>query len=90
MIEVSEVRKKLRISHNQLDDDIQDDIDAALLDMDRVGIDTVNPDKLVDKAVELYCKAQFNYLGKGEQFQKNYEELRNALSVSAKYRKADD
>ena len=41
---------------------------------------------MVDKAVELYCKAQFDYLGKGEQFLKNYEGLRDSMSMAEGYR----
>ena len=86
MITAEQVRKKMRISHCRMDDDIASDIEAARLDMGRVGIDPGADDALVDKAVELYCKAQFDYLGKGEQFQGHYERLRDAMSRAAEYR----
>ena len=54
--------------------------------MRRVGINIDKDDVLLDKAVELYCKAQFDYLGKGEQFQQNYEKLRDAISLAGDYR----
>ena len=92
MISAAEIRTKMRISHSGLDTDIQDNIDAALLDMGRVGVDTTVDDKLTDKAIELYCKAEFDYLGKGAEFKKNYEGLRDALSVAEGYRheRSDD
>ena len=86
MITAEQVRKKMRISHSRMDDDIASNIEAARLDMGRVGIDPEADDALVDKAVELYCKAQFDYLGKGEQFRENYESLRDAMSMAEGYR----
>ncbi|MDE6903115.1 MAG: hypothetical protein K2P22_10285 [Lachnospiraceae bacterium] len=86
MIKAEQVRKKMRISHSCMDDDIDSNIKAARLDMSRVGINPEVDDALVDKAVELYCKAQFDYLGKGEQFRQNYEELRDSMSMAEEYR----
>lgn len=56
MISVEEVRKRMRITHAYMDDDIRSNMEAARLDMGRVGIDAGKDDALVDKAVELYCK----------------------------------
>lgn len=86
MISAESIRKKMRISHNKMDDEINDNIKAARLDMSRVGIDESKDNSLTDKAIELYCKAQFDYLGKGEQFQNNYEKLRDSMSLAEKYR----
>lgn len=88
MISAEEVRTKMRISHAKLDGDIQDNIDAALLDMRRVGVKVSNDtdNKLVYKAIELYCKAEFDYLGKGAEFKKNYETLRDAMSIAKGYK----
>lgn len=85
MISVEDVRKRMRITHAYIDDDIRSNMKAARLDMSRVGINTKKNDALMDKAVELYCKAQFDYLGKGEQFRKNYEDLRDAMSMAEVY-----
>ncbi|WP_251205367.1 hypothetical protein [Acetatifactor aquisgranensis] len=86
MMTAEQVRKKMRISHSRTDDDISGNIEAARLDMARVGIDPGADDALVDKAVELYCKGQFDYLGKGEQFMQNYERLRDAMSMAEGYK----
>lgn len=79
------VRKSMRINHKLLDDEIKSNIDTALRDMSRVGVDTSKNDRLIDKACELYCKAQLNYQGKGEQYQKLYEKLRDEMSLSSEY-----
>ncbi len=86
MISAESIRKKMRISHNKMDDEINDNIKAARLDMSRVGIDESKDNSLTDKAIELYCKAQFDYLGKGEQFQNNYEKLRDSMVLAGEYR----
>ena len=86
MIKAEEIRKKMRISHANLDSDIDDNIIAARLDMSRAGIGESIDDALTDKAIELYVKAQFDYLGKGDQFQKQYENLRDSMSLAGKYR----
>lgn len=85
MISTERIREKMRITHAHADGDIADNIEAARLDMSRVGINTQKDNALLDKAVELYCKAQFDYLGKGEQFLKNYENLRDAISLAGEY-----
>lgn len=86
MISAQQIRERMRISHAFMDDDIESNIQAARLDMSRAGIDVEKGDALMDKAVELYCKAQFNYLGKGEYFLNNYERTRDAMSMSGIYR----
>ena len=86
MISAAEIRKSMRISHIALDNDIERDINAARLDMSRVGIDEKKDNALIDKAIELYCKAQFDYLGKGEQFHKAYEKLIDSMALSEEYR----
>ena len=90
MISAAQIRTKMRISHSRLDEDISSNIDAARLDMGRVGVSLEKDDALTDKAVELYCKAQFDYLGKGEQFRENYERLRDAMSGCGEYRRGAD
>lgn len=86
MISVEDIRKSMRISHNASDGEISRDMDAARLDMNRAGIDEKKDNALIDKAIELYCKAQFDYLGKGEQFQKAYDKLIDSIALSEEYR----
>lgn len=80
-----DIKKSMRIQHDELDDEIQRNIDTALLDMSRVGVNVDKESRLIDKACELYCKYQFNYGGKGEEYKANYEQLRDALSLAGDY-----
>lgn len=90
MIDAKTIRLSMRISHDKLDGDIQRNIDTCLLDLKRVGVDTAKESELLDKACELYCKWQCDYMGKGEQHEKNYNALRDALSLSREYRERND
>lgn len=83
---LDDVKANLRISGNALDDDIQGDIDAALADLERVGIDVTDQSQpLIIKAVKLYCRWQQDYMGKGEQYCKAYTGLMQALSLAGDY-----
>lgn len=86
MITVEDIKKSIRITHNLLDDDIQRKINAALRDMSRVGIDSKRDDPLIDNACELYCKYQYDFLGKGEEYKAHYEEARDSMSLAGDYR----
>ncbi len=80
------VKKNLRITSAALDDDLQGDIDAALMDLQRVGIDVTDQSQpLIIKAVKLYCRWQQDYMGKGEQYCKAYTGLMQALSLAGDY-----
>ena len=88
-IYVENIRRSMRISPDRLDGEIADNIETCLTDLKRVGINVCEnkePDALINKACELYCKADFDYAGKGEQFRKSYESLRDALSLSGDYK----
>lgn len=96
------IKKNLRISHDNLNSEIQDDVNAALLDMRRVGVSPylyengavktdeegykVLKDELVRKAIEFYMKWQYDYMGEAEKWNAAYEKLRDALSLSEEYR----
>ena len=87
MISVESIRKKLRLSENVFDDEIKDNISACLEDLERTGV-IVTPDKshrLLDKAIELYNKWQFDFRGKGETYKVNYEATRDSMSLSPIY-----
>lgn len=84
------IKIALRKHHTELDNDITTSIHACLLDMRRVGIAAsvaveTSEDALIYKAVELYCKWQYDFNGKGEKFEKAYNSLRDALSLCEDY-----
>ena len=87
---LTKIKLSMRISHNAIDDDIDSNIDACMLDLQRVGVHKniavkKSADALICKAAELYCKWQFDYNGKAEKFEKAYINLRDALSLCDDY-----
>lgn len=88
MIDVTKARTSIRL-HNaspEIDEEISSVIEAAVLDMKRVGIDAgTDKDELVDCAIIAYLRWQFDYCGKASQYEKAYSDLRNALSMSSGY-----
>lgn len=90
---VKDIRSSMRIKHSALDDDIRNNIESAAADMAMVGVQpysdtenkTLKEDPLIRKAVELYCKAQADYMEKGDRFEASYEKLRDSLSLCGDY-----
>lgn len=91
---LTKVKMSLRISSDTLNDDISINIDAALLDMNRVGIKTTDAkkedgatyDALILACVILYCKWIYNYIDKGEEWHTAYERLRDTMARCGDYR----
>ena len=89
---LEKIKLSMRIFHTMLDLGIIQEIETCMLDMRRVGVSSDvatidSEDALIVKAAELYCKWQNDFNGKGEQFQKAYENLRDALSLCDDYAK---
>lgn len=87
---LKKIKLSMRMFHNALDDDLNANIAACMLDLQRVGIaaniaKATSEDALINKAAELYCKWQSDYAGKGEQYEKAYTKLRDALSLCGDY-----
>lgn len=59
MVDVSEVKARLRINHNSLNDQFEADILAAKAELKRVGVSSEvvesNNNPLIDKAIISYC-----------------------------------
>lgn len=95
---LEQLKTSLRISHNKLDDDLKANILACIEDLKKVGVTVIEYDGNEDdflgnelqlKAIELYIKWQYDFNGKGEQFRKNYESLRDSMALSNLYNGGD-
>ena len=78
MLTVQELRPYLRLTSEKLDSEIQGTMDAAKLDLSTSG-DVDNA--LTDMAVKLYARWKFNYADKGDQYRRDYLELKTALAL---------
>nr|DAY73528.1 MAG TPA: tail connector protein [Caudoviricetes sp.] len=83
---IETAKKSLRITHNNFDEEIVDMTDAALEDLRAAGIEaTATGSALGRQAVILYCKWMYDFMGKGEEYRKAYERLRNSMSTGGVY-----
>ena len=86
------IKAALRIGSttDAYDNEIDDLINAAKIDLARVGVLEVKldgADSLVRKAITAYCKANFGWNNPdAERLQAAYEQLKKDLSLSADYR----
>ena len=82
---LDKIKKSLRISHSKLDEDIQANINACLLDLTIAGVTAKAEDELIIQAVKLYCKWQFDFCGGADRFEKAYYNLKMALALNGDY-----
>lgn len=84
------VKKALRISASTTiyDDDVQDLIDAALLDLGIAGIAAYETDKLVLMAVKTYCRMHFGNVAMDEydRLAKSYDVQKAQLQTASDYK----
>lgn len=84
---LEKIKLALRIRNNAADDDIQENIDAALFDLRIAGVLCLDEsDPLIIQAVKLYCKANYGLENKDyEKYQKAYCNLRDSLALCGDY-----
>lgn len=88
---LNKIKKALRITHEELNDEILDLIDAAMMDLSISGIvNFPENDPLVLRAVTLYCKAHFGLSNdESEKFLQGYTSLKIHLALCGDYNHAD-
>lgn len=85
------VKKALRVSHDALDDEITDLIEAARSDLAVSGVNvtlvTMDADALIKRAIITYAKAHFvNDVDQAERYQVSYDLLKGHLTLAGDYR----
>lgn len=89
---VSKIRKSIRITTKEFDDQIKGYCDFVKQDliahnMDERNWSTVDP--LVYMCCELYCKYMFDYENKGEWYHTRYRALRDNMVTMMRYINAE-
>lgn len=82
------MRDALRISSKSdaITDEINDSIQACKQDLKAVGVKSINEeDALIIRALKLYCRAEFNFNGKGEQYRESYDMQKMSLCLDSDY-----
>lgn len=84
---LDKIKLALRIDGTEFDTEIQDLVDACLLDLKISGVKTYEPDdKLILRAVITYCRAHFD--SSNPDFEKlctSYDYLKSHLSLCIEY-----
>lgn len=89
---LQKVKLALRTSHSQLDEDIQADINACLVDLKVHGVVyAATDDPLIFNAVKLWCKSLYtDDPAKSAAFLQRYKELRDCLKIAKGYGRPDE
>lgn len=85
---VDKIRISLRISNTgeAIVNEISDSIEACKLDLKSSGIKRIDEnDALIIRAIKLYCRSDFNFNGKGEQYYQSYELQKMSLCLDSDY-----
>lgn len=84
---LEKVKLALRIKSNSLNDEIQELIQSAKLDLKISGVKKIDEaDPLIAQAIKTYCKANFGLDNKdSEKYQKSYDMLKQHLSLCGDY-----
>ena len=84
---LNKVKVALRVTNTVFDDEIQDIIDACILDLSTTGVKKLdNQDALIIRAVITYAKAYFGLDNKdADRYLKSYEMIKTHLSLSNDY-----
>lgn len=90
---LTKIKTALRITHSKLDEDIQSEIDACLLDLEVCGVAYAHTaDPLILNAVKLWCRAQYtDDTNKAAEYLRRYDALKASLMMAEGYAwEADD
>ncbi|KZL94363.1 head-tail connector protein [Clostridium magnum] len=86
---LNKIKLSLRVDDTDLDEDIQDAIDAAVADLQLSGIiksKIVDTDPLIVRAIKTFCKAEFSSDDKeANRYRECYDMLKTHLSLSTDY-----
>lgn len=84
---LGKVKLALRISHDKLDADIQDEIDACLTDLHVCGVTHADAtDPLMLNAIKLWCRSVFtDDSAKAAEYLRRYEALKSSLMMAEGY-----
>ena len=84
---LDKVRQALRITHNKLDDELQDVINACIYDLTIAGVKNIDEnDPLIQQAVKTYAKAEYEQdVNKANRLTQAYVSLKIALCLCGDY-----
>lgn len=84
---LSKIKAAIRRTHDRLDEDLQADIDACLIDLAVCGINTPDEtDPLIFNAIKLWCRAyNTDDPVRSAEYMRRYENLKACLMMAEGY-----
>lgn len=84
---LEKIKLALRIKTAMFDDEITDLLEACKIDLRLAGVNKIEEtDPLIQRAVILYCKANFGLENKDSvRYQNSYDMLKTSLSLAGDY-----
>lgn len=83
---LEKVKLVLKITTNDFDDELNDLIDASLLDLGIAGVDNVDTsDALIIRAVCTYCRANWGTPSDYDKLKASYDEQKAQMGMSSNY-----
>lgn len=80
---LNKVKTSLRITTTELDDELNDIIEACKADLKLAGINNIREsDPLIIRAVIIYAKANFSFSADNNKFQQIYDALKCSLRMA--------
>ena len=91
---LNDIKDALRVSGDDLDNEILDLIESAKADLILSGVNKdkiIDTDPLIKRAIIVYCKANFGYDDPkiAERFEQSYISLKHHLTLSTEYTVGD-
>ncbi len=88
---IDEVRKALRITGDDFDDEITEIIESAKKDLQISGVEKIEEDDpLIKRSIILFAKSNFGMSNpESEKFYKQYERLKITMALSVDYKESD-
>lgn len=87
MLTIKEARLAVRLSSSDFDGELQDVMDAAVLDLNAAGIAEQSDDRLYDQALRMYLKGHWEPgAPEAADCRMIYENIKGTMKHSGKYR----
>lgn len=84
---IDDVKMALRVSTTAYDNELNDLIDSAKIDLGIAGVEIPENDAVINTAIKTYCKMNFGTPNPSnwEYLKKSYDEQKAQLSTSSSY-----
>lgn len=84
---LDDVKLDLRISHEKLNADITAQINTAKQKLAVAGVEVIDDsDELTETAIKTWCRAWYNFQGRGKEYEALFYDQRDTMAMSGLYK----